>query len=183
MTIQELESLPVDLWLLGHTHIPFPKQPSVTGNRIFNAGTPEPDGMDCSHKGHAWIIEIDKEKNVQAQRIDTGTFHFIDTDFTIHNKDSFHEINERLLTGDCAKTLLRLKLKGRIDRQLFVKKEDFYQELSKKLAYFTFDDSGLGVKITDDVIDKEFTRGSFPYQLLTALLKSNDENPFRLHTS
>ncbi|NLC10992.1 MAG: DNA repair exonuclease, partial [Firmicutes bacterium] len=167
MTMQELEALPIDLWLLGHTHLPFPKQASVSGNRIFNAGTPEPDGMDCPHKGHAWIIEIDEEKNVQAQRIDTGTFQFIDTEFTLDNEDSFREMKKRFLTKGCEKNLLCLKIKGRIDRQLFIKKEEFFQELSEKLAYFKFDDSDLGFKITDDVIDKGFTRGSFPYQLLS----------------
>ena len=48
------------------------------------------------------------------------------------------------------------------------------------MAYFKFDDSDLGFKITDDVIDKGFTRGSFPYQLLSELLKNKDEEALQL---
>ncbi|MDK2821818.1 MAG: repair protein SbcD/Mre11 [Clostridia bacterium] len=180
MTKKELESIPVDLWLLGHTHIPYPEQALIRGNKIFNAGTPEPDGMDCSHEGHAWLIEIDKDKKIEAKRINTGIFKFIDTEATIEDMDSFEKLKQLFLKEKGDKTLLRLKLKGRIDQDLFKRKEVFYKELTEGLAYFDPEDSQLGIKITGDVIDKEFTAGSFPHQLLTELYKDNDEEALQI---
>lgn len=40
MTRRELEDIPLDLWLLGHTHVPFPELGTefAASGRIFNAG-------------------------------------------------------------------------------------------------------------------------------------------------
>ena len=45
MTERELNNIPVDAWLIGHTHIPYPgdlkEDTETVGRTIFNAGTPE----------------------------------------------------------------------------------------------------------------------------------------------
>lgn len=180
MTRNELEDIPVDLWLLGHTHIPFPDQELLVGSRIFNAGTPEPDGLDCGHCGHAWLITIDNNKMIEAKSIETGLFRFFDIEETIENEDSLKEIKQQYLTDKAEKTVLRLKLKGRIDQDAFNQKEFYYEELTKKLAHFSVDDSGLVIKITSEVIDREFTAGSFPHQLLSEFLKNKDEEALQM---
>ena len=66
MQRSELESIPVDVWLLGHTHVPFPK--NLTENmekadtRIFNAGTHVQTNVSCNTDGRCFIIQIDDEK-------------------------------------------------------------------------------------------------------------------------
>ncbi len=180
MTTRELEELPIDIWLLGHTHAPYPAQSSVTGNKIFNAGSPEPDGMDCTHSGHAWLLEIDEKKNVTAELINSGTYRFIDTTAMIEDGSSFESIKRRCLKDGADTTLLRLKLKGRIDQDLFRQKESFYKELESKLAYLKIDDTELGVKITGDIIDSEFTSGSFPHQFLNELFSDGDEDALQI---
>ena len=64
MSKDELKNLNMDLWLLGHTHLPYPFEEEITNRKIFNCGTPEPDGLDCSHFGNSWFIEIDNNKNI-----------------------------------------------------------------------------------------------------------------------
>src|SRR5665648_758809 len=66
MSLAELTSAPVDVWLLGHTHITYPDKKKVTGWKVFNPGTPEPDGLDCKHTGNAWIITIGDTKAVDS---------------------------------------------------------------------------------------------------------------------
>jgi len=46
MSRKELESVPVDLWLLGHSDLPYPTFAATTGQKHLNAGHPEPDGLD-----------------------------------------------------------------------------------------------------------------------------------------
>jgi exonuclease SbcD len=69
MTLQELENLPLDVWLLGHTHVAYPANESTKDWKVFNPGTPEPDGLDCRHHGHAWIINLDEQKRITANLI------------------------------------------------------------------------------------------------------------------
>lgn len=57
MTRAELESAGVDLWLTGHSHITWPAVPDAR-SAVLNPGTPEPDGFDCDHEGHAFFIEL-----------------------------------------------------------------------------------------------------------------------------
>ncbi len=180
MTVQELESIPVDLWLLGHTHIPYPSRAEVTGGRIFNAGTPEPDGMDCLHKGHAWLIEIDERKKIRAKRLDTGLFRFLDCEEVIEDWNSLEAIKRKYLSQEAGKTLLRLRLKGRVDREIFESKEVLYQEFKNIFAYFAVDDSELRTKISPEVINREFTAGSLPYKLLSELQERNDEEALQV---
>ena len=87
MTLQELENLPLDLWLLGHTHLVYPAHESVKDWKIFNPGTPEPDGLDCRHNGHAWLINVDDHKRITADLVSTGTYHFLDEHYPITDAD------------------------------------------------------------------------------------------------
>ena len=42
MTQRELDSCALDLWLLGHIHVPFPRASGI-GERVFYAGVLEPE--------------------------------------------------------------------------------------------------------------------------------------------
>ncbi|EOC99915.1 metallophosphoesterase family protein [Caldisalinibacter kiritimatiensis] len=176
MTEDELEEIELDLWCLGHTHIPYPNEELVNDIKIFNAGTPEPDGMDCSHNGNAWIIAIDEEKNIEGKRIKTGRYEFKDLKFLVKDEDDFKKIKREVLTDKPEHKLVRLTLKGRIEKELFSNLNILYEELRDKLGYFYVDDSQLKVKITKDIIDREFTKDSFPYRLLTGLSKNTEDD-------
>ncbi|MFA6941460.1 MAG: metallophosphoesterase [Clostridiaceae bacterium] len=178
MTEKELLSIPMDVWLLGHTHISFPFNEKTLSDKIFNAGTPEPDGFDCRHNGNAWIIEIDNKKTVRGNRIETGIYRFYDESRDIFDQESLENIKQEFLGKDPENNLLRLSLKGRISEDLFNDRHKFYQELDKALAYFKIDDSELGIKISKEDIKKEFIEGSFPYQLLNQV--SDDQEALQI---
>jgi len=67
MTRKELESTGLDLWLLGHTHLPWPENPDKNA-RILIPGTPEPDGFDCNHEGSAFIINIESSSKMKIKK-------------------------------------------------------------------------------------------------------------------
>jgi len=75
MTPVGLLNSEMDLWLLGHTHLPSPAQPGKF-DKIFYPGTPEPDGFDCDHEGRAWIIEIQDDKSIVPTSLTTGKYRF-----------------------------------------------------------------------------------------------------------
>ena len=178
MTEKELLSTPMDVWLLGHTHISFPFNENTVSEKIFNAGTPEPDGFDCRHKGNVWLIEIDNEKIVRGKIINTGKYRFYDVSRDASDKQSLERIKQEFLSINPENNLLRLVLKGRISEDLFNCRQKFYQEMEKGLVYFKIDDSDLGIKMSKADIKKEFTEGSFPYMLLNQV--SDDQEALQI---
>ncbi|SJZ77433.1 metallophosphoesterase family protein [Selenihalanaerobacter shriftii] len=183
MNRSELEELNLDLWLLGHTHVPYPQtdKKSITGQSIFNAGTPEADGMDCRHAGNAFLLELDDKGEVKAQVIEPGTYKFAELEYKIFDEDDLLNVKEQILDKYTKTSLVRLKLKGRIDKDLFNRKEEVYKELQKNLAYFKRYDSELKINITPNVIDEEFSQNSFPHQFLKKLvIKEDDEEALQV---
>ena len=240
MSLAELEAAPVDVWLLGHTHITYPDKKKVNGWKIFNPGTPEPDGLDCKHTGNAWIITIGDtkavnsdtktensdtktensgtkaeindikaansdtkatnrmHKEVSGELITTGSYRFKDQRYTVRNKADFEKIMGDLLKGDIPKndllngdilkddlingdprfTIARLRIKGKLDEEAFNYRHEVRRTLEEAMACLIFDDSELGIKITSEMIHKEFSDGSFPSMLLSAL--TDDEEALQL---
>ena len=71
----ELMTCGIDIWLMGHTHRAYPEKPGP------------------KNKG-ALIIQIDKEKNILANPISTGTYQFLHEDKTVKKWENI----ERLLS-------------------------------------------------------------------------------------
>ncbi len=169
MSRKELENIPLDLWLLGHSHVRYPDVDTVSGSRIFNCGTPEPDGMNYSRAGNAWLLEIGEDKTVRGQSLQPGQYKFYDLEWRINTEDDFSRVTNNLIDEDAGNKLVRLNLSGSIDEELLEKRQEFYREWEEKLFYFRYDDSELRRKATRAIIEREFTHGSFPYRLLQKL--------------
>ncbi|MGM0420924.1 MAG: metallophosphoesterase family protein [Bacillota bacterium] len=174
MAAEELQVLNMDIWLLGHSHISYPRQDKVNNHKIFNSGTPEPDGLDCTHDGYAWYIEIQDDKSIQAERITTGNYQFQDLEFTIQAESDLQQVVDKLSGSDAGNSIVRLRLTGRLDQEAFDRKNDYYNQIRNATYYAVVDDSDLKLKINEDVIAEEFTVDSFPYQLLSELTADED---------
>lgn len=174
MTAKDLERLPMDVWLLGHTHVAWPVGRSVRDWRMFNPGTPEPDGLDCRHQGHAWLIEVDDKHVVTAELVQTGTFRFIDEHHSITCSDDLERLQGALLSENPETLVARIHLTGRVPEETYEYLRIVAKALEQKLACLFLDDFELGIKISSDKIAREFTDGSFPQQLLHALADDED---------
>lgn len=178
MSLAELAGVSVDVWLLGHTHLTYPDKKTVTGWKVFNPGTPEPDGLDCRHNGNAWILTIRDNKEVSGELIETGSYKFRDQRFAVGEKEDFEKIVGELLKDDPCNTIARLRFNGKLEEETFNYRHEVRRKLEESLGYLIFDDSEVGIKITSEMIHKEFSDGSFPSMLLTAL--SEDEEALQL---
>jgi DNA repair exonuclease SbcCD nuclease subunit len=174
MTQSELEAFNLDLWLLGHTHIQYPKNPGQK-DRIFYPATPEPDGFDCSHEGKAWILMLDDEKNVEPVSISTGKYRFLHRELTLPPDSDVESFITNSLPLDRMNILLKLKLKGRILEEEYEKLEQIKNNLKDSFFDIKIDDTDVARAITPDIIDREFTEGSFPHRLLTELAQKEED--------
>lgn len=174
MDKSELENIPVDLWLLGHTHVSYPEKDKVVGWKVFNAGTHEPDGLDCRNQGSAWNISIDKDKKVMGERVITGLYRFYDKTFEVTGDEELESINSWALEDDPDKKIIRLSLEGRVSNHTYRELNLFYKNLERELFHLIVDDSKLRTRINKETIEKEFTQGSFPYMFLNDLIHDDE---------
>ena len=97
MSKKELEDIPVDVWFIGHAHIPYPKDISEDKDKptknvkIYNAGTHHQTDIGNSSQGYGFIVEIEKEgdkASISANKWRSGiiTFHEITVN-TMAGKD------------------------------------------------------------------------------------------------
>lgn len=169
MTKDELNSLAMDLCLLGHTHVPYPLLDDMGGSRIFNAGTHEPDGMNYAYKGSAYIIDIDKDY-LEAKRVITGKYSFEDREDKIDDLKAYTS----KISKDRENTLLRISPRGYISQEDYDKRSDYYSFIRDRVFYLDVRDQGLKVRITADLIKEKYLHGSFPEVMLNKLKDDED---------
>jgi DNA repair exonuclease SbcCD nuclease subunit len=172
MTRQELDSIGMDLWLLGHTHLPFPERPGRS-DRIFIAGTPEPNDFKCRHGGSVWLLDLSDGAQVTARLEATGKFRFLEETAEVHSVQDLEEM-ERRVERLGAGTLLTERLTGKLARAEFSELSALRTRLAAALTYLDWHDEEVEEEISEAVIDQEFPEGSFPHRLLKSLARSGD---------
>ena len=166
----------IDIWLLGHIHQRYPAGEEVTGVSIFMPGTPEPDGLDCSHEGFAWLIEIDEDRNISGRALKTGSYRFEDMERTVESRQEIESLLHEFSDRD--NLLLRLNLSGTLPEEVYreyVQGEEnrIYEELKDEVFYLELENE-LRPRITEKLIEQEFQQNSIPHLLLSRL-KDEDE--------
>ena len=174
MSKEELRKLNMDLWLLGHSHISYPERAEVVNQQIFNSGTPEPDGLDCSHPGYAWYIEIDNNKNTKAERMITGNYIFVDRSYLVNGEEDLADMVEEICDENAENKVVRIVINGRIKEELYRGKNDYFQRIKNNTAYARIIDENLNLKITKDKISEEFTPESLPHEILQELMDDEE---------
>jgi DNA repair exonuclease SbcCD nuclease subunit len=175
MTKGELEATGLDLWLLGHTHVRFPDRDRFEGDRVLFPATPEPDGFDCRHAGHAWIIELEADGTVRGESVRTGTHRFRTVVKTLANEADLEAVKTEFATFSAEEDLVKLILSGRLPGELFESRGEWLAALEKSVLYLESDLSDLHREIRGTDIGREFTIGSFPQRLLGGLAESGAE--------
>lgn len=169
MTRKELESSGMDVWLLGHTHVRHPDRETFTGERVLFPATPEPDGFDCRHAGHAWIVEISEKGEVSGESLRTGRFRFRTVAKMVTGEPDLAALQSEFSAYSAETDLVKVALSGRLPGDLYDTRGEWLQALRKSALYLEDDFSGLIKEIRSADIEREFTQGSFPFRLLSGL--------------
>ncbi len=180
MSLELLNRLDMDLMLLGHTHVPYPLQEATVDHRIFNAGTPEPDGLNYSYEGGGWFITIHPDKKITASRVALGSYRFMDVKVSVNEGLDVSAILNALPKVPLSKTLARLTLQGYLDEDVYDKRYHYLDALESHFMYVEMEDSGLKPKFSQDMINKAFSYGSLPYTFFKRLIEETDEDTAHL---
>jgi len=176
MQQSELNQMNVDLWLLGHTHIRFPDRNEGRDQRVFYPSTPEPDGFDCSHAGHALVIDIQEDGTCEYRSLQTGRFRFHVMHKTgIDSGLELAQLKKQLEELPKGEHLVKLKLQGRLDSEAMERLKTLESELRELVLYLEFNAEEVLRAVRQGDLDAEFTEGSFPHQLLSELARDQSD--------
>ncbi|WP_350342902.1 metallophosphoesterase [Proteinivorax tanatarense] len=175
MDEKELDDIGLDLWLLGHTHLPYPSEEKVINRRIFNSGTSEPDGLDCNHGGNAWVITINDSKETSAKRVETGIYRFYDIEHKLESEQCLSKLFQELDMEDTDRKIVRLAPKGRVKREVLEQTQHYQNKFREKFGYLEVRLENLKLQLTKEDIEQQYSKGSFPYQVLNQLLETDND--------
>lgn len=178
MTRDELYAIPVDAWLIGHTHVPFPrdlKSDSYTeGERIFNAGTHVQTDVSCNTEGCCFILEIAEDKTARAKKVISGGIRFYRKNITLTAGD-MNAILSRELDAISDNSVVDIILDGAVSDAEYADRDAVLTELTSRFTESTYNDHALSRLISDELIKSEFPETSFSAEFLNALLDEPKE--------
>jgi hypothetical protein len=177
MKRSELENIPVDAWLIGHTHVPFPRNLTenfAVSERIFNAGTHVQTDIACNTEGLCFIVEIGADKTVRAKKFVSGNIRFYRKNITL-TAGQMNQILNRELADFDDNSVVDLVLTGAVTPEEYEEKEDIIECALSRFVEGTCNDYGLNKLISKDLIISEFPETSFSAGLLSSLLEEPKE--------
>ena len=180
MTREELLSIPMDAWLIGHTHIPYPdnlkEEEDITGEKIFNPGTHEQTDLGNRTEGNGFILTIKKENGkatVSARKYVSGKIHFYDEPKIVLRPESDTVLVDtlRARVGKRDKNaVIRLTITGSARQTEYENRKQIYQEVLGDFLDYEIDDDELSEEITVEKIRDEYAETSFAAQFMECLI-------------
>ena len=177
MKRSELESIPVDAWLIGHTHVPFPRNLTDTysaSEKIFNAGTHVQTDVSCNTEGLCFIVEIADNKSVRAKKVVSGNLRFYRKHITVTAGEMESTI-ARELKDIADNSVVEIILTGAVAIEEYENRHKIIEAALARFIEGTYNDYSLSKLISNALIESEFPETSFSAGLLNALLEEPKE--------
>ena len=178
MSREELYRIPMDLWCLGHTHVPFPAGlPSAlvpTEERIFNPGTHVQTDVSCSSDGFCFLLMLDDAKHLSAASFRSGSLRFVRRHISVSG-DNMEELLRLSLADIEDNAVVDLILSGAADAQDYRRRTEITDAVLTRFLEGSCQDHNLSRQIRADIIDAEFPETSFSARFLHALLEDPKE--------
>ena len=165
MSIKELESVGMDLWLIGHTHMP-----AVPTRNIFNAGTPQQTDISDNSPGSIYVIDVDKD-HITYEQVETNIIRFEKVEMTITPGKLESTLSS--IKPD-SNRYVRLILGGTAQAGEYNDRIYLYDRIRSGLLELEVIDHDLSQEITEEMIDEETVSGSIENELLKGYLNDPD---------
>ena len=172
MSKEELNNINVDLWLIGHTHVPYPRSLSqefeVINNKIFNAGSHMQNDINENSEGQCFIIELNNDKSIRAKKFLSGPVSFKKLDINFNGESLDNKLADKL-AGFKDNCVIELNLTGFINRRDFENRANIIDLELERFIDHEIDYRGLA-PIVDEEILNEFADNSFSRKFLSNVL-------------
>ena len=176
MTEKELNAVPVDAWLIGHTHIPYPvlsEEKDESGYKIFNAGTHAQTDLHNNTPGYGFILTLEKKngkKTVSARSWKSGKIRFYDLYCAVKPAQSLNDALQNTVKDIPDYSVIRARISGAVPSDEYANRAAVYRVLLSRFLTYEVDDGELSEIITPEKIRAEFAEIGFAAKLLEELL-------------
>ena len=182
MSEEELERIPVDAWLIGHTHIAYPgdldETKETAGYKIFNAGTHEQTDLHNNSEGDCFIIRIEKNDGnptVYAKKYISGKIRYYDIKVQLGAGTGLKEALAKEAGGYTGDSVIRVTVSGTVPRAEYEDRKSIYEEVLGEYLTYEVNENELSEEITIDTIRREFAETSFAAQFMEQLMSDPTE--------
>ena len=182
MSERELMAIPVDAWLIGHTHIPYPvdlkEDRETEGYKIFNAGTHEQTDLHNNTRGYCFVITLDRQNGatkVFAHSYVSGKIRYYELAVKSEPHRSLRQMIQEALSEAEPPAIVRLTITGTVSQEDYRDRHRIYDELTREFLSFESVDAGLSEQITVEQIRAEFAEIGFAASLLERLMDDPKE--------
>ena len=182
MSEEELERIPVDAWLIGHTHIAYPgdldETKETAGYKIFNAGTHEQTDLHNNSEGDCFIIRIEKndgKPTVYAKKYISGKIRYYDIKVQLGAGMGLKEALAKEAGGYTGDSVIRVTVSGTVPRAEYEDRKSIYEEVLGEYLTYEVNENELSEEITIDTIRREFADTSFAAQFMEQLMSDPTE--------
>ncbi len=178
MREDELMSIPMDAWLIGHTHTQYPvlkDDVETEGYKIFNPGTHQQTDLNNNTEGVCFVITLDKVDGIattKARKVISGQIRYYDLEIVVkpENDMALHNSIESLVAKLDKNSIVRIKVSGSVKDTEYVNKGSIYNKLLKDFLFYEIEDEALSEEISIDKIRTEYSELSFAAQFMESLL-------------
>ena len=177
MSPEELEKIPVDVWLIGHTHVPYPKDLTEEyrdAGKIFNAGSHVQNDVNTNTEGLCFIIEITDDKKVRAKKFVSGNLRFYRIPVAVTAGNMKEEL-DRAVQGLGKDSVVELLISGAVTDEEYRNRSGITDSVLSGFIEGSCTDRRLSRLITEDLIDAEFPETGIASRLLKSLLDNPRE--------
>lgn len=180
MSEAELNAIPVDAWLIGHTHIQYPilnENEVGEGYKIFNPGTHEQTDLHNNTEGVCFIVELDNQGGMSTTRVNklvSGGIRYHDLKLVVNSESDKELYNgiEKLTTHIDNNSIVRICIEGSLKEKEYRDRGKIYEELLSRFMFYEIEDSDLGEEITIEKIRAEYSELSFAAQFMEKFMNN-----------
>lgn len=188
MSTEELLEIPVDIWLLGHSHVMYP--PTLVEDeyredyRIFNAGTHAQTDVHCHTEGYGIVIELEgsgENKTRRAKKCKTGQLRFYREHIVVEGEEKaqsgvLRETIKKTISKYEENSVVDLVISGTVSETEYRDRHAIYEELlSHFFEYVPPKDDMLSVCLSEQKIKECYIENSLPARALMQLISQPKE--------
>lgn len=183
MTRDELRNIGVNAWLIGHTHVPFPRHLKENFERvrepIFNPGSHvQPDSATVT-EGLCFILEFDEQGKVFAKKFVSGALRFYKKKLNVLG--DLEKTLEKELKECIDNSVVELEVKGAVNEDDFKRRDAIIEQVLKRFLEAKPPVYGdLTILITEKKIDKNFPETSLYSKMLKELSPKSEKTDAEL---
>jgi exonuclease SbcD len=171
---QDFNNAGLDLFLLGHVHVPFPVvSPVLTKPTYFMPGTSSKFSMGKKGNGTYWVIESDGKTFKSADLRVSSEIEHLDWSYeTVNSAFEVDQLITKIQALPAEMRLLRLHISGRLTSAEIQSCRESLINFEGNFIEFKWSDS-LQLQIDQTFINTAYVPNSLEYKLLNSLAEED----------